>query len=172
MKIQNQKVNYFIITISIVLGIIFLDQLTKKLVVDNIGYLENIKIIPKFFYLEYIQNQGAAWGMFAGNDFVILVVPAIASLLFVYLLTKGNFKNKKLYSLGLILILGGTIGNYIDRLFLGYVVDFLSFRFGSYHYPNFNVADSSLVIGVILFAIDILFIEGKKEKRSEKVDEL
>lgn len=172
MKKTNLKIKYFLIVFAIVAGIIAIDQITKLLVSTYMGYLSQIEIIPNFFYLEYIHNKGAAWGMFEGNWFVILVMPLIASALFVYLLFLGNLKDKKLYVIGLSLMLAGTIGNYIDRLFLGYVVDFLSFRFGSYHYPNFNVADSSLVIGVILFAVDILFLENKKEERVEETDEV
>ena len=74
----------------------------------------------------------------------------------------------KVYSIGLILMLAGTIGNYLDRIILGYVIDFLSFRFGSYHYPTFNIADICLVVGVALFAVDLLILDDKRLKKSKE----
>lgn len=164
---HKEKIIYLSICLGLVLVIVFLDQLTKLLIVNNLSLGENIKIILNFFHLEYIQNDGAAWGMFAGNTFVILVIPLIATILFIVLLSKGDFKGKAFYTVGIILMLSGTIGNYIDRFRLGYVVDFLSFRFGSYHFPNFNIADMALVIGVILLAVDILIIDTLKAKKKE-----
>lgn len=172
MKLEKKIVIYISIVVGIVLGVVFLDQLSKRLVMEYMNYNQEIKIIPNFLYFEYIHNPGAAWGIFAGNTFVIIIIPFLAIIFFTYLLTKGNFSNKKIYTIAIALILGGTIGNYIDRLIFGYVVDFISFRFGSYHYPNFNIADSALVIGVILFAIDILFLDVKRNKKFEESDEL
>lgn len=163
---MKNKIFYLSVCLSVVVIIVFLDQLTKLLIVNNLELLENIKIIPNFFHLEYIKNYGAAWGMFAGNKFIILGVPALAIILFVYLIYFGNFKEKAVSSIGLVLMLAGTIGNYIDRVRLGYVVDFLSFRFGSYHYPNFNVADMALVVGAILLAVEILIIDTIRNKKS------
>lgn len=163
---MKNKIFYLSVCLSVVVIIVFLDQLTKLLIVNNLELLENIKIIPNFFHLEYIKNYGAAWGMFAGNKFIILGVPALAIILFVCLIYFGNFKEKAVSSIGLVLMLAGTIGNYIDRVRLGYVVDFLSFRFGSYHYPNFNVADMALVVGAILLAVEILIIDTIRNKKS------
>lgn len=170
MKNKNQ-VFYILIVAAIVLMIVFLDQLTKLLIVKNISLHDNIKIIPSFFYLEYTRNSGAAFGMFDGNDFIILGIPFIAIVLFLCLLFRSDFKEKKFFTLAISFMLGGTIGNYIDRIRLGYVVDFLSFRFGSYHYPNFNVADSLLVIGAFLLFIDVLIIETLKKKKVDNIDE-
>jgi signal peptidase II len=73
----------------------------------------------------------------------------------------------KFYSVGISLMIGGTIGNLIDRVFRGYVIDFLDFDIFGYSYPTFNVADMALVIGVIMFAIDILFLETRRNKRND-----
>ena len=81
-----------------------------------------------------------------------------------YFLSKLILK-KLIYSISVSMMISGTLGNYIDRLFRGYVVDFLSFHFGSYIYPTFNIADSLLVVGVILFCFDILFLEHKRTKK-------
>lgn len=160
----KKGLKYYLIITLIVAFLVFLDQLSKFLISHYMFLGQGIEIIPKFFFIEYIHNEGAAWGMFQGNLFVILIMPAVGLLLFGYLLHRSNYKTNILYVIGVILMIAGTIGNYIDRIRLGYVVDFLSFRFGSYHFPNFNIADSLLVIGVILFAVDILFISDKKEE--------
>jgi len=86
---------------------------------------------------------------------------------FFYLISKSNFKTMKFYSVGISLMIGGTIGNLIDRVFRGYVIDFLDFDIFGYSYPTFNVADMALVIGVIMFAIDILFLETRRNKRND-----
>lgn len=169
---NKKKLIYIIASILVVLFVVAFDQITKLVISKNMELHESIKVIPNFFYIEYVTNDGAAWGMFAGNNFVILVIPFIAIVLFLYLLSKGNFTDKKVYSFSLMIILGGTIGNYIDRIRLSHVVDFLSFRFGSYHYPNFNVADSALVIGVILLAIDLIILDRLRTKKVEEIDAL
>lgn len=164
----NKNIKFYSMIISLVILFVLLDQTTKILVSEYLTYGEGVAIIPNFFYLEYIHNEGAAWGMFAGNNFIILGMPAIGILVFIYLLSLGNLKTKKVYTIGLALMIAGTIGNYLDRIILGYVIDFLSFRFGSYHFPNFNVADSCLVIGVILFAFDLLILDGKRTQYNEE----
>lgn len=162
-----KKYQKYLIIVGIVLTVILLDHLTKYL---SMLYLpkhneEMIEIIPNFFYLIEHHNTGAAWSMFEGNVFMILIVPFIALVVFFYIASKGNFINMKFYTIGVSLMIGGTIGNLIDRLFRGYVIDFLKFFIFSYDYPTFNVADMSLVIGVIMFSIDILFLESKREKK-------
>lgn len=166
--IHNKKIKYYSLIITMIIVLVLLDQGTKILVSEYLTYGEGLSIIPNFFYLEYIHNEGAAWGMFAGNNFIILGMPAIGIAIFAYLLSKGNFINMKVYSIGLILMLAGTIGNYLDRIILGYVIDFLSFRFGSYHYPTFNIADICLVVGVALFAVDLLILDDKRLKKSKE----
>lgn len=169
---KKELITYISICVSVVLGIVLVDQLTKFLVSHNMELQENIKIIPNFFHIEYIFNDGAAWGAFSGKTVILLGIPIAAIILFIFLLTRSNFKEKKYFTLAILFMLGGTIGNFIDRLFLGYVVDFLSFRFGSYHYPNFNIADSMLVIGGILLAVEIIFLETKRLKKAEETTEV
>ena len=101
--------------------------------------------------------------MFEGNYVFLFSITVVALLFFGYLFKDvAMTKQKWAYSAGLALMIGGTIGNLIDRIRLGYVVDFLQFIFGSYAFPTFNVADSALTVGVILFAVDILFLEKKR----------
>lgn len=164
---NKDKIFYYGIIFLIVFVVVVIDQLTKHLVSTNLIINENIKIIPNFFHIEYITNDGAAWGMFSGNVFMMLGIPLLAVIAFVYILINGDFKEKKYLCIALALMLGGTIGNYIDRLISGHVVDFLSFRFGSYHFPNFNAADSFLVIGAVLLGIDVLILDHFRNKKSD-----
>lgn len=138
--------------------LVALDQLTKFLVVQNIGKSDVITIIPNFFDLIYRENRGAAWSFLADADwgiYVLRVVSLLAAILFCYILTK--IKSKWL-RVAMVLMIAGTIGNGIDRWLFGFVIDFLSFTFGTYVFPTFNIADSILVVGTIMFAGGMLFI--------------
>lgn len=171
MKAFITKYKYYLIGAIISLSVIGLDQLTKWL---TRLYLPNqygsftepaLKIIPGFFHLVEHHNYGVSWSSFENNVFILYVVPIIALIVFGYFFTKVDFKSKKFYSIGLALMIAGTLGNFIDRISFGYVIDFLQFIFGSYVYPTFNVADMSLITGVIMFAIDILFFEDRRTKQ-------
>jgi len=136
-----------------------LDQLTKWIVVRKIPLYSEIVVIPKFFAISHVTNKGAAFSLFANGDpratwllagFSVLVMGVI-----VFLLARTRAWSKG--ALALALILGGAAGNFTDRVRLNAVVDFLAFDFGSYHWPDFNVADSAIVVGAILLALDALF---------------
>ncbi len=134
-----------LLTSSIVIA---LDQITKYLALYYINPYDFIKIFP-FLHLVMVTNKGAAFGMFKSIGSVFFIAASIGAILFViFLLIKG----KENY-LGLSLILGGAIGNLIDRLLYGRVVDFIDLSIGQYHWPAFNVADSSLTIGVTLILL-------------------
>lgn len=144
---MKKKNTYLYLTTTL---LIIFDQVTKYLCLNI-----NKKIIPKFFSLTYVQNKGALGGMFSGMTFLFI----ISSFIALYLIFKYRLKDK--YFLGTILIISGIIGNLIDRIFRGYVIDFLDFKIFGYSYPVFNLADSFLVIGVFL----ILIKELKDETR-------
>lgn len=123
---------------------------------QNISYGEKIPVINDFFYLAHYKNTGAAWGIMAGWRFFLIPVTIIVSIILAYYLVKSD---NRLFKVSLSMILGGAIGNLIDRSFReGGVVDFLDFHFGSYNFPTFNVADCFIVIGTILLSYYILFI--------------
>jgi signal peptidase II len=171
MKDFLKKYKNYVIGILIIIGSLLLDIITKLLSnaflpkqVSGINE-EPLAVIPGFFYLVEHHNFGVAWSRFEHNFFVLYLIPLIALGLFIYLFIKVDFKEKLIYSISVSMMISGTLGNYIDRLFRGYVVDFLSFHFGSYIYPTFNIADSLLVVGVILFCFDILFLEHKRTKK-------
>lgn len=141
-------------------AIIILDQITKFLVNINMGLHQSIEIIPNFFHLTYIRNTGAAFGLLAGDRsvgrfifFALFSLIAIGCLLY---LLKSLRPGRKMAILSLSLILGGAIGNLLDRLRQGEVIDFLDLHWYDWHWPAFNVADSSITIGVILLFYQIL----------------
>jgi signal peptidase II len=146
--------NMLIGIILIVLGI-GLDQISK--VIAHTYFRNEIKVIDNFFSLVYVENTGAAWGMMKGRLWLLIIVALVALGIFAYLMKDFNLQTKPVYSISLILMVTGAIGNLIDRIFRGFVIDFLEFTFGNYHFPVFNLADSFLTIGVILLIIDVLF---------------
>jgi len=136
----------------IVLAIIALDQITKYLIVNSLSLYDSIEVFP-FLHIVNVRNTGAAFGSFKslGSSFFIIV--AVAAIGFVlYLLMKRTYN-----TFGLSLILGGAVGNLIDRILYGQVVDFVDFSIGSYHWPAFNVADSALTVGIILILLTSVF---------------
>lgn len=138
------------------------DQLSKYIVIKNIQPDQMLPVIDNFFYLTYIRNKGAAFSMLPnGRIFFLILTPIIAGVL-VYFLIKSK---SSFLRLSLSMILGGAAGNYIDRLFIGSVTDFFSFRFGSYPFAIFNVGDSIICIGTALLAVYLLFIHKEPEKK-------
>jgi signal peptidase II len=164
---------YVILGVTL-LGIILLDQFTKHWILQVFGLGETVPVIADFFNLTYVRNQGAAFGLFAqSHPFFrvpfFIVVPLVALSSIGYLFYKIRPQENRL-AVSLSLIIAGAIGNLMDRLMLGYVVDFLDFHWHwKYHFPAFNVADSAICIGVGLVMLDLLFgqtewsrSEGKK----------
>ena len=145
-------------------GVILLDQLTK-IVIQNLFFLgQSIAVIPGFFNLTYVRNPGAAFGFLASGNpaFVIpffILISIVVVVGIVYYFRKSD-PTQRLHRWGLAIILGGAIGNLIDRVVYQSVVDFLDFYGGHYHWPAFNVADSAITIGVGLIIMDMLLTKG------------
>jgi signal peptidase II len=155
--------------LSSVLFLVLLDQLTKQYIVSTLNLGESIEVIKNFFYITSHENDGAAWGILGGQMIILIFITIISFALFYYLLKEIDFKEKLLYSIAVTLLISGAIGNFIDRVLAGYVVDFLDFIIFGYDFPTFNVADMALVIGVALFAFDILkedIFHAKNKNRS------
>lgn len=152
--------------IFVILTIVGLDQYTKNLATIFIKESEDINIIDSFFRLHYAENRGAAFSMFQNQKILLIGLPIIAILVIIFFLIKNN-KNSKLETISFLFIIGGGIGNLIDRILNGYVVDFLDFNFGTYHYPTFNVADSFATVGVILLCIYFIFFDKKKDEKNK-----
>jgi signal peptidase II len=147
----------------IALILIAIDQITKWLIVVNMEIGERITIIEDFFYILSHRNSGAAWGILQGQMIFFYIVTVIVVIFVIYYMQKYA-KNNKTLAVALSFILGGAIGNFIDRLFRQEVVDFASFIIINYNFPIFNVADSALTIGVILVFIAMI-IEERNERR-------
>ena len=146
--------------IIIFFSIILFDQLTKILVIRNFQLYESILILP-FFNLTFVVNYGFAFG-FLNNSSLnqIIVICVIFSIIayFLFLLFKTQ---DQFFRFSLILVLSGAVGNFIDRVIHGFVIDFIDIYLGSYHWPAFNIADSSITLGFILIMFNILFLNKK-----------
>lgn len=141
-------------TIIIILSIIFLiiDQITKILVVNQLLPGENIEIIKNIFSIIYTNNTGAAFSILLGKRiFLIVVAVLIIGVLLYYI--KRNKIEKKIDIIALSFVIGGSLGNLVDRIVRGYVIDFISIKIGNYNFPIFNVADILIVIGVFLLLL-------------------
>ena len=142
---------------------ILLDQLTKLLVISNIEVDTGFNIIPSFFSITYVKNPGAAWGIFS-NSTIILALLSIVFLFFAikYIYELKDISKLSMFSYGM--LLGGIVGNLIDRLARNYVIDFFSFNIFGYSLPVFNVADCFIVISIILIIIESLW-RDKHDRR-------
>ncbi len=166
----------YLFLISIAGFIVAMDQLTKLAVHTSFRLGESITVIPKFFNLVYVRNQGAAFGFLAHShpvfrEIFFLSMPPLA-LIFILLLFRGVNDKDVAQVVALSCIFGGAVGNYIDRLYFKYVIDFLDFYIKlpngrTYNWPAFNIADSAIVLGV-LFLLWIMYREKKAEAYSEK----
>ena len=152
---------------ALIIGIVFvlLDQLTKYAAVSSLMPIKQIVLINGFFNLTYVENRGAAFGSMQGARwfFVALAAIVVSGIIFYYNKiekTKGTFILRS----SLVMLCSGTIGNVIDRVFRGYVVDFLDFIIIGYDFPVFNVADILIVIGTFFLAGCILFMDIKQIK--------
>lgn len=140
--------------------VVFFDQLTKILVVKLLPLYSSVTIVPGFFNLVHVRNTGAAFSFLAGSYsswrqvfFVAVSVIGIGVILYVY---RGLKREDRWARISLSLIFGGALGNLIDRLRLGEVIDFLDVYVGKYHWPAFNVADSAISIGAVMLLLFLL----------------
>ncbi len=145
--------------------VILLDQWTKWLVVNNMQLGERISIIDPYVAFFSHRNSGAAWGMLEGQMWLFYIVTVIVIVGIIYYFHK-EAKGHPLFGVSLMLLLGGAIGNFIDRVLSGEVVDFISVLIPviRYDFPIFNIADAALTIGVCLLVIHI-FVDEKKNKK-------
>lgn len=152
----------------IIYSIIFfiLDLISKVIVNDFWGLTESITVINNFFYLTNVHNLGAAWNLFSGQR-ILLIVIGMAALFFIFRWI-NDFKNNNKNIWAFSLLISGLLGNLFDRIIYGYVRDFLDFRFGSYNYPVFNLADTFIFCGVIVLILAIIKGEENGSKSNRK----
>lgn len=128
------------------------DQLIKLIISNLVAYQSSINIIPNFFYITNVHNDGAAWSILSGNVILLAILGVVALVLIYYFFLKGKTLSKIeifLYSL----LIGGIVGNLIDRIFLGYVVDYIGVILINYYFPIFNFADIGIVISILMMMI-------------------
>jgi signal peptidase II len=150
--------------------VLLLDQAGKGLVRARIPLHENIPVIPGFFRLTHVQNRGAAFGLFSDSasewSVAFLILFSTVALVVVSRLLWRNSHALSATGFALALILGGAVGNLWDRLGEGFVVDYLDFYLGSYHWPAFNIADSAIVVGALILVAEILFAHSSAEGKT------
>ncbi|WP_339263934.1 signal peptidase II [Solibacillus sp. FSL W7-1472] len=147
---------------------VILDQCTKWLIVKNMELGERISVWDPWFGILSHRNRGAAWGMLEGQMWLFSVVTVAVIIAIIYF-NHTEAKGKPLFHVSLMLLLGGAVGNFIDRLFRGEVVDFVDVYIPviNYHFPIFNIADAALTIAVVMLFITII-LEEKKDKKKVK----
>jgi len=162
-SVDSMRKYFFLIAMCVVA----LDRLAKWAVATYIPLRESLTVIPGFFHITHVENPGAAFGLFAESaapwKIAALVGFSLVALIIVTVLLWKNSHIMNTTTIGLSLILGGATGNLWDRIVDGRVVDFLHFYVGNYSWPDFNVADSAIVIGAILLVSEILFAKPSSE---------
>jgi len=143
--------------------LVALDQWVKWWIVNDLSLGETKTLIPGVLSLNYIRNTGAAWSMLEGKMWFFVIITVIAVIVVVTLMVKNRKQGNRWLLTGLSFILAGAIGNFIDRVRLGYVVDMFQTDF--MNFPIFNVADMTLVCGVILILIYIILDEKEQGKK-------
>jgi len=139
----------------IVIAILAVDQATKFLITKNVALHQSIPVIQGIFHITLIHNRGAAFGILR-NQLPLFIVTAVVAILLIALSLRGDH-HRRMYRIALALVLAGAVGNLLDRIFFGYVIDFLDLRV----WPVFNVADSAITIGACMLGLSLL----KPEKR-------
>ncbi len=164
---EGPRMKKFVFLATISGFLICLDQVTKMLIHTQFDLGESVTVIRNFFDITYVRNFGAAFGFLAKShpgfrDMFFLLMPPAALIIILFIL-RGVEENDKIQVIALSMVFGGAVGNYIDRLHLGYVVDFLDFHMREVHWPAFNVADISIVCGVGILLV-LMFFQPKTTK--------
>ena len=153
-------------TIIISIILLCIDQISKLLVVNLLTKTDSITIIKNFFYLTYINNDGAAFSILVGTRIFLILIAVLAIVMLIRYIKKNNIQNK-LELVSISLIIGGSLGNLMDRVVRGYVIDFLDFKIFNYNFPIFNLADTFIVIGVFLLLLKEIRKENNLDSRNK-----
>lgn len=149
--------------------VLVLDQITKVYIDKTMALHSSITVIEGFFNITYLRNKGAAFGILANSAWRLpffLLVSTVAVVVILFVVRKLR-DDQVLNTVSLALIFSGALGNLIDRVRLGEVIDFLDVHWQGHHWPAFNVADSAICVGVFLLAIE-MFLEERREKRAAR----
>lgn len=156
---MNRKV--FIIAIAVLI----IDQISKILVGSSIGESSSLTVIDGFFKIVNVANTGAAFSILEGRTGFLSLLSLGVIIIIIKMIKDFKMTKRTIWAFGL--LIGGIFGNFGDRMFLGYVRDFLSFKFGGYSFPVFNLADASIVVGVGLLLISMFKGEDQSAVRSK-----
>ena len=145
--------------------VVALDQWTKWLIIENFAEFESVVLLPVLEFMR-LHNEGAAFSFLAGASgwqrWLFIVIALAVSGFITWWLTTIDTRKEQILALGLALVLGGALGNLLDRVMLGYVVDFVLVHYGGWSFPAFNVADSSIFCGAVLVIFDGVFLEKRR----------
>lgn len=153
-------------TVILCLVIVVLDQLSKEMVISQFDVGESLPVIPGCFNLTYLRNTGAVWGILQYQNQWLIILSIIVFVLmwvFYHHLVEGRW----IYRLAMGLMLGGILGNLIDRLKYGWVTDFLDFYWERWHWPAFNLADSAICVGVSVYLISCLILSASQKNNAD-----
>lgn len=153
-----------ILPISLLL--IVIDQVVKILVISKLALQQSITIINNFFNITYVRNTGAAWSILSGNVLLLIMISVLALVTIYYYLIKDKDLNK-IDIVSYSMLIGGIIGNLIDRIVHGYVIDYLDFKIFNYNFPIFNIADTLIVISIIIIGINLIVGEYREQNRNK-----
>lgn len=148
------------------LAILILDQLTKQAIRSAFIYGESRPVIEGLFNLVYVRNDGAAWNILSGQS-IILILISVAVLILLVVYRRSFLQDQFSHKILLGLMMGGIVGNLVDRIRFGWVTDFLDFHIGTHHWPSFNVADSAICIAVFLYILSNVMSDLAKKKNPE-----
>jgi signal peptidase II len=162
-KLGSRSVYWLLISTAV----IALDQVTKLMIIENLTLYQRVQITP-FFDLVRLHNTGAAFSFLANasgwQNWLFTGIAGIVSVGILYWLVTLPAKGRRVLAMGLALVLGGAIGNVIDRSFYGYVVDFILLHYQEWSYPAFNIADSAITCGVILILYDGVVLDRRRQR--------
>jgi len=162
------KKKIFLVMISIfAIFTVFIDQFSKLIVNSTIKFGYTKEIIPNFFSITNARNFGAAWSILWDKRVYLILISVIAFLFVVFLIYRENVYNKY-KSIYYGLLIGGIIGNLIDRVLLGYVVDFFDFTFFGFRYPIFNISDIAIVVSILLICVECFLPNGLFNKKNKE----
>ena len=152
-------------TYVIAVLVLIIDQISKSIIEIFFKLNESVSVIKDFFYITIAHNTGGAWSIFSNHSYLFIIASVVAIVLLIKFMFgfKNNFRNNLAFGL----LFGGIFSNLADRIFLGYVRDFLDFKIFGYDYPIFNIADITIVVGVFLLVVAVIKGEDKRDKSSK-----